>query len=139
MKEMNDDELQQWLGGKPKLPDNASLDKNANAYRRLFETLDKEPEEGLPYDFSAKVARHIQAQTKRNNDLKFTLIAAALFVAAIAAACFVLSVSNPTQESLLLKFKWVLLLLPIVFITIQYFDQKLIREKIFRHKHNGQH
>jgi hypothetical protein len=139
MKEMNDDELQQWLERKPQLPDNASPDKDEKAYRALFEALDKEPEKGLPYDFSAKVVRHIQAETKRSNDLKFTLIAAALFIVAIAAACFVLSVSNPTQESSLLKFKWVLLLLPIVFIAIQYFDQRLIKGKLFRHKHHGQH
>ena len=137
MKEMNDDELQQWFEHKPQLPENDSLDKDAKTYRTLFEALDKEPEKGLPYDFSAKVVRHIQAETKRSNDLKFTLIACALFIVAIAVACFALSVSNPAQESSLLKFKWVLLLLPIVFIAIQYFDQKLIREKIFRHKHNG--
>lgn len=139
MKEMNDDELQQWLEHKPQLPDNASANKDTKAYHALFEALGKEPEKGLPYDFSAKVMRNIQAETKRGTDLKFTLIAAALFIVAIAAACFALSVSNPTQESSLLKLKWALLLLPIVFIAIQYFDQRLVREKLFRHKHNGHH
>ena len=136
MKEMNDDELQQWLERNAQLPDDASIDKNARAYQTLFEALDKQPEKGLPYDFSAKVVRHVQAETKRSNDFKFTLIAATLFIVAIVAAGFALSVSSPAQESSLLKFKWILLLLPIVFIAIQYFDQKLIREKLFRHKHN---
>lgn len=136
MKEMNDDELQQWLEHKTQLPDDASLNKDANAYRSLFEALGKEAEEGLPYDFSAKVVRKIQTETKRGTDLKFTLIAATLFIIAIAAACFALSVSNPAQESSLLKLKWALLLLPIVFVAIQYFDQRLVRGKLFRHKPN---
>jgi ABC-type maltose transport system permease subunit len=136
MNEMNDEELQQWLEGKPQLPGDASLGKDAKAYHTLFEALGREPEKGLPYDFSAKVVRSVQAETKRSNDLKFNIIAAVLSIVAIAIACFALSILNPTQESTLLKFKWVLLLLPVAFIAIQYFDQKLVKEKLFHHKHN---
>ena len=134
MKEMDDEELQRLLEQKTQLPDNAPLNKDADAYRTLFEALSKEPEKGLSYDFSGKVVRHIQAEAKRGADLKFNIIAAALFIVAIAVACFALSVSNPIQESLLLKFKWVLLLLPVIFVAIQYFDQKLVRERIFHSK-----
>jgi len=140
MKEMNDDELQQWLDSKPQLPADGRSGKDEKAYRTLFEALGSEPEKGLPYDFSAKVTRHIQTEARRSNDLKFNIIAALLFVAAVAIVCFALSVWNPKQAPELLKYKWALLLFPVVFVTIQYFDQKLIRERIFHHKPgNGRH
>lgn len=140
MKEMKDDELQQWLDGKPQLPADDQLSKDEKAYRALIEALDTDTEKGLPYDFSAKVTRHIQTEAKRSSELKFNIIAALLFVAAVAIVCFALSAWNPKQAPELLKFKWVLLLFPVVFVTIQYFDQKLIREKIFHHKQgNGHH
>ncbi len=133
MKEMNDDELQQWFEHKPQLQA-GDLNNDIKTYRALFHALETEPGKGLPYDFSSKVARHIRAEAKRSNDLKFNIIVAALFIVFIAAACCALSLSNPAQESSLLKFKWVLLLLPIIFVAIQYFDQKLVREKIFHSK-----
>jgi hypothetical protein len=140
MKEMNDDELQQWLSGKPQLPADDQLGKDEKAYKALFEALDNEPAKGLPYDFSAKVTRHIQTEAKRSNDLKFNIIAALLFIGILAVLCLGFSAWNPKQAPELLKFKWVLLLFPIVFIAIQYFDQKLVRERIFHGKQgNGNH
>jgi len=134
MKEMNDDELQQWLDGKPQLSGDHRLNKDASAYRTLFEALNAEPEKGLPYDFSAKVTRQVAVESKRSNELKSNVIAAALFMAVIAIICIGMALWNPKQAPELLKFKWVLLLFPIIFIAIQYFDQKLVREKIFHSK-----
>jgi hypothetical protein len=36
-----------------------------------------------------------------------------------------------------MKYKWILLLFPIAFISIQYFDQKLIKNRIFRNNANN--
>ena len=74
MKEMNDEELQQWLDGKPSNIKNTLLSDDAATYHNLFEALDKEPEKGLSYNFAAKVARKVTIEQKRNNELKLNII-----------------------------------------------------------------
>jgi hypothetical protein len=137
MKEMSDEELQQWLENKPKLPEGSALGKDADAYCALFEALGEEPAKGLPFDFAAKVTRHIQANEKRSSELKYNLAAAIIFIALLAAIYGLLAVYTPNQASSLMKYKWMLLLFPIAFIAIQYFDQKLIKSRIFRNNANN--
>lgn len=130
MKEMNDEELQRMFeDGNSLSPE--LLNEDAKVYKTLFEALGKEPENGLPYDFAAKVTRHIRAEQKRGNEIRSNLVAAGLFLIAMAAACFALAVLNPGTTSDLLKYKWILLLLPVAFIVIQYFDQRLVKTKMF--------
>jgi hypothetical protein len=133
MKEMNDEELQRLF--KDRYFSSRELqNEDAKAYNTLFEALDKEPENGLPYDFAAKVSRHIQAEQKRGSELKSNLIAAGLFLIAMAATCFALAIFSPDITADLLKYKWILLLLPIVFIAIQHFDQKLVKRRVFSNR-----
>ncbi|HVV54221.1 MAG TPA: hypothetical protein VHC47_02785 [Mucilaginibacter sp.] len=132
MKELNDEELQRLLKAGKSFPADEPLSDGANAYQTLFEALKSEPESGLPYDFAAKVTRHVSAEVKKNSEVKYYLLAAFIFVAAIAAVCAVLAINSPAQEPELLKYKWVLLLLPLVFVAIQYFDQRFVKSKIFR-------
>jgi Na+/glutamate symporter len=132
MKEMNDDELQQWLDGKPTIYGNVSPNDDAEAYRNLFEALDKEPEKGLSYNFAVKVARKITAEQKRNNELKLNLIAVAIIMALVALACGLLTLLKTDIITKLPPYKWVIVFGPIVFIGIQYFDQKLVKSNIFR-------
>jgi hypothetical protein len=131
MIEMNDDELQQWLDNKQPLPKSDELSNDAKAYSTLFEALGDEPANGLPYDFTAKVTRHIAADIKRGNELRSNLLVAAIFVAVVAIICGIIAIVNPATTSTLLQYKWILLLLPIVFMAIQYFDQKLVKTRIF--------
>jgi hypothetical protein len=131
MKEMSDDELQQWLDGKPFIPGNVSPNDDAEAYRNLFEALDKEPDTGLSYNFAAKVARKIAAEQKRNNELKLNIIVAAIFITVISTAFGLLTVfSKVTITSL--PYKWLLIFIPVIFIAIQYLDQKLVKSNIFK-------
>jgi hypothetical protein len=102
----------------------------------LFEALKSEPENGLPYNFANKVTRHIQAEQKHGNELKYNLIAAILFIVVLATVCSALAIFNPGTTSALLKYKWVLLLLPVIFIAIQYFDQRLVKIKMLRNNPN---
>jgi len=127
MKEMSDEELQQWLENKQHLP----ADKDANAYRALFEALGEEPANGVPYDFAAKLARHVAAREKRSNELKYNLVAALVFLGALGLIYSLLVFFTPDQASLLLKYKWILLLFPPAFIVIQYFDQRLVKARMF--------
>ena len=131
MKEMNDEELQRMFEDGHFSP-GEPLNEDAKAYKTLFEALGKEPQSGLPYDFAAKVTRHIQAEQKRGSEIRSNLVAAGLFIIAIVTACCAIAIFNPDTKTVLLKYKWVLLLLPVVFIAIQYFDQKFIKTKLFR-------
>ena len=136
MKEMSDEELQQWLENKPKLPEETILGKDANTYRALFDALRDEPAKGLPYDFAAKVTRHIQSDEKLSKELKYNFAAVLIFIAALGGLYGLLAYFTPDQASSLLNYKWILLLFPIAFIAIQYFDQRLIKTRIFRNKTN---
>ncbi len=132
MKEMSDEELQQWLENKQQLPAEKVAGKDANAYRALFEALGEDPSKGLPYDFSAKVAKHIRTNEKRSNELKYNLAAVSIFIAALAVIYGALVFFTPDEAPLLLKYKWILLLFPLSFIAIQYFDQRLVKAGMFK-------
>jgi hypothetical protein len=134
MKEMNDEELQQWLENKNQLPADRALNKDANAYRALFEALGEEPASDLPYNFAAKVTRHIQANEKRSGELQYNLVAALIFIVALAGIYGLLAFFTPDQASSLLKYKWILLLFPLAFIAIQYFDQRLVKARMFNNR-----
>jgi hypothetical protein len=113
MKEMNDEELQQWFDDV------------------LFASLKKEPERGLPYDFSARVMQQVKADVKKRNDLKWDVLA--LFIFAVIAAGiygFMLTFSPKALPSLL-AYKWIFLMVPFVFIVIQAIDQKLVKSNIY--------
>jgi hypothetical protein len=132
MKEMSDEELQQWLENKQQLPEGSTLRKDADAYRALFEVLGEEPENGLPYDFAAKVTRHINGNEQRDNELKYNLVTVFIFIAALAASYGLLMFFIPEQTPALLKYKWILLLFPPAFIIVQYFDQRLVKVRMFK-------
>lgn len=132
MKETDDDELQQWLENNLSLPEDPILREKAEAYRMLFEILDDEPANGLPYDFTAKVSRRIQADEKRHTEFKYNLLAAVIFIMALAAACSLMTIFSPTLFATLLKFKWTIIIGPVIFMVIQYLDLKLVKSNIFR-------
>ncbi len=136
MKELNDEELQRMLEtGKP-VPVELLSDEG-KAYEALFEALNTGPEAGLPFDFSAKVTRNISAQQKRGSELRYNLIACAIFLGITALMCGIMAAYGTVNLSVVLKYKWLLILAPVVFITIQYFDQVLIKVRIFRNHPNS--
>lgn len=130
MKELNDDELQQWLEGGKTPPAGESDD--IKAYNALFDLLKAEPEDGLPYDFSAKVIRSVETQTQRKSEFKYNLLAAIIFIVILVSAWFSVNIYNPQLSAALLPYKWLLLSAPLIFIIIQYLDQRLIKRKLLR-------
>src|ERR1700761_4108162 len=117
MKKMDDEEIQKWLeenGPASGKTNKELISDDAKAYQFLFDVLDEEPAQGLPYDFAAKVTRKVQAETKRTSELRYYIIAIAV-VAFILAAIFgvfmlVKPASGPSYSSLLWQYKWVLIL-----------------------------
>jgi len=137
MKKMDDEELQKWMEeNRVAKKMDGPVSDDANAYQFLFDVLDTEPVQGLPYDFSAKVTRRVQAENKRSSELKFYIWGLAIFVAAIAIIYGILLLIKPTNKivylDLLLQYKWVFILGIFSFLTIQYLDQVLVKANIFK-------
>jgi hypothetical protein len=135
MKKLNDEELQR-LFEDGYFSSKKPLNDDENAYATLFEALGSEPEGGLPYNFAAKVTRQVGTEQKLGNELRRNLAAALIFVVSLAIICGALAIFSPDTTLTLLKYKWILLLLPVAFIAIQHFDQKLVKTRIFRNPNN---
>lgn len=138
MKKMDDGDLQKWFDeNKLAKKENSELiSDDARAYQFLFDVLDTEPMESLPYNFAANVTRKVQAETRRSNELRYYIIAvgvvALVLVAIYGLLMLVKPASGPSYGSLLLQYKWVLILVVFSFLTIQYFDQVLVKMRMFR-------
>jgi hypothetical protein len=135
MKKLNDEELQR-LFEDGYFSSEKPLSDDEKVYATLFEALDREPEGGLPYDFAAKVTRQVRTQQKRNSEWKYNLVAAAIFLGLVAFISGIMAAYGIVNVSTLLKYKWLLILLPIIFIAIQYLDQVLVKARIFRSNSN---
>jgi hypothetical protein len=135
MKKMNDEEIQNWLEENGhKSDDLPGVD--AKAYHLLFDLLSREPTEGLPYDFSAKVIRKVQAETRQNSELRSYLILIAVVSVVIAFIYGLFFLLKPQLGNGLLniavKYQWVFVLGLFSFLTIQYLDEVLIKSTIFK-------
>ncbi len=138
MKKLHDDEIQKLLEESLSATDtelSASQKEDFEIYRRLFQALKKGPEGGLPYNFSAKVAKSVQAATSRTSDVKFYILVLLILIPITVGAYTLLSFVNHQVASQLVKailaYKWALLFALISLFTIQFLDQKLIKEPEF--------
>jgi len=135
MKKMNDGEIQKWLEESGHKANDLPAG-DAKAYHMLFDLLSTEPAEGLPYDFSAKVTRKVQAETKRNSELRSYLISVAAVSVVVAVIYGLFSVARPQLGNGFLniaaEYKWEFVLAIFSFLTIQYLDQVLIKSNIFK-------
>jgi hypothetical protein len=135
MKKLNDDNIQRRLeqGLSESGESLSEIEKeDIKAYQFLFEELEQEPAEGLPYNFAAKVRMRIEAKVKRTSDIKLYLYAALVGIAGFGIAYCMLVFYNQQAASQFFEavsnFKWGFVLALICFLTIQYLDQKLVKE-----------
>ena len=138
MKKMDDEDLQKWMEeNRVNKKMDSPVSDDAKAYQFLFDVLDTEPLQGLPYDFSAKVTRKVQAEVKRNSELKYYLIGIGIFVAAVIGIYALLTsiklgAAATPYVSALLQYKWVFVLGIFSFLTIQYLDVILVKRNVFK-------
>ena len=138
MKKMDDEDLQKWMEeNRAAKKMDSPVSDDAKAYQFLFDVLDTEPLQGLPYDFSAKVTRRVQAEVKRNSELKYYLIGIGIFVAAVIGIYALLTsiklgAAATPYVSALLQYKWVFVLGIFSFLTIQYLDVILVKRNVFK-------
>jgi len=108
------------------------MNDELKAYSALFDALGTEPESSLPYDFSARVMQQVKADVKRRNDLKWNILAFIIFAVVLAGLYGLCSVFNPKSLPALLTYKWIIVMVPVLFMVIQAIDQKLVKSNIFR-------
>jgi len=136
MEELNDDELQELLSRGTGTGNNIFSQKENSdilAYRKLFTALAEEPSQGLSFSFAANVRRKIQEQLNRKSDRRFNLLAATIFALSIALAYGLLMWISPATGSLILevvlKFKWVLAMIIIVFFCFLLTNQRDVKRE----------
>jgi hypothetical protein len=135
MKKITDEEIQSWLEENGhKSDDTSTID--AKTYYLLFDLLSTEPVTGLPYDFSAKVKRKVQAETMRNSELRsyLLLLVVVSVIMGFIYSLFLLLKPQLGSEFLIIaaEYKWVFVLGLFSFLTIQYLDQVLIKSIFFK-------
>lgn len=137
MKELNEEEIQRLLEEELSFSAASISDeeeKNLEQYRFLFEKLKEEPKEGLPFGFAASVKKRLQKQLNRKKDVRFYLAAFVLLSFSFALFYTLLQTINGNAAdqfiAVVLKFKWAIVLGILVFLSILYLDQKLVKERM---------
>ncbi|SMC62685.1 hypothetical protein [Pedobacter nyackensis] len=136
MEELNDDELQELLSSGPISGDKTLGKKEAGdllAYKDLFKALDTEPGQGLPFSFASDVRRKLQERFNRKSDILFNILAVTIFMLSMLLGYGLLQLISQTTADLVLhvvlKFKWVLLLVVCLFFCILGIDQRLAKRE----------
>ena len=136
MKKLNDEEIQKMLEQRLSISkDDLTEDSKDDmaAYRFLFENLEKEPSEGLPYDFSKNVTRKVQAAVIRRQERKWSIYITLIIIAAFAGISGFMALFNYKATSQLVtvigQYKWVILFILVSILVIQYADQYLVKKK----------
>ena len=137
MKKMDDDELQNWLDQNRDSILNDDLPSgDTKAYSMLFDALETEPSEGLPFDFAAKVTRKVIAEKKRSSELKYYLTGLAVLIVFIAVVYDLLTTVKGGTATIyidaILKYKWAFVFGIFSFLTVQYLDVVLVKAKVFK-------
>lgn len=137
MKELDEEEIQRLLEEELSFSAASISDeeeKNLEQYRFLFEKLKEEPKEGLPFGFAASVKKRLQKQLNRKKDARFYLAAFVLLSFSFALFYTLLQTINGNAAdqfiAVVLKFKWAIVLGILVFLSILYLDQKLVKERM---------
>ena len=99
-------------------------------YSRLFDELKKEPEVKLTYGFSANVIRKIKYQKQRQSEMKLSLLVAGLI--SMGFLGFANSVYFEKTITALPGNKWTIFAGLLLLATIEFLDQKLVKERRIR-------
>ncbi|RKR80119.1 hypothetical protein BDD43_0214 [Mucilaginibacter gracilis] len=135
MKKLTDEQIQALLESGLNPADeisNSSEKEQMDSYQSLFKKLKTEPEQGLPFNFSAKVTGQLKLKLKKRSDIRFNLLAALGIIAGLFAAYAILAiVDNDAGNTFLLaifKFKWLLVFCSFLLLSTLMFDQRTVEK-----------
>lgn len=136
MEELNDDELQDFLDRSIVNSEHTFGEKATGdllAYQDLFKALHTEPVQGLPLSFASNVKRKLQEGINRKSDLRFNILAAIIIMLSLLLGYGLLQLISVATAalvlSMVLKFKWVLGSVIIIFFSFLLIDQRLIKRE----------
>lgn len=135
MKKLTDEQIQALLDSELKPSGDmlsASEKQQVEGYQSLFQQLNKEPEQGLPFNFASKVSRQLQLKLKRRSDIRFNLLALFGLIAGLGIVYGILTLVdlNSGNQFLLaiLKFKWLLILGSLILLGTLMFEQRVVEK-----------
>jgi hypothetical protein len=126
MKSLTDQEIQELL---EKGMNSNAAEEGFKTYELLFKELKKEPDTGLPYDFSAKVTAQLRLQQDLKPGFKYYLLALIIACVVISGVWMALITLRHTYadeiSGMLIKYKWAMIFSLLCFLVIKYFDHQL--------------
>ncbi|MEZ2338568.1 hypothetical protein AB6735_23170 [Mucilaginibacter sp. RCC_168] len=135
MKKLTDEQIQALLDSELKPSGDmlsASEKQQMESYQSLFQKLNTEPEQGLPFNFVSKVSRQLQIKLKRRSDIRFNLLALFGIIAGLGMAYGILTLIdlNSGNQFLLamLRYKWLLIFGSLILVGTLMFEQRVVEE-----------
>lgn len=135
MKKLTDELIQALLESELRPSGEILLDSEKDqleSYRSLFQKLNIEPEQGLPFNFALKVTGQLKLKFKRRNNIRFNLMAVlGIMIGLIAAYGLLIVIDlNAGKQFLLvmLKFKWLLIFSLFILLSSLVFDQQIVEK-----------
>lgn len=135
MKAFSDEEMQKMLEQGTLLKDHefpVNQKEELEAYNFLFKELKKEPDGGLPYDFSVKVVSKVAQKVSFKSDIKTYLLALVVLILSVTGLNYLSSYFDYSLSvqfnHLIMPYKWIIIFAAVMFFTIQYLDQKLVKK-----------
>ena len=135
MKKLTDEQIQAMLEIELKMPTDtlsSSEDGQVQAYQSLFKKLNREPEQGLSFNFASKVTAQLKIKLKRRSDIRFNLLALlGMFVCLLMVYGLLTVVDYTAGNQFLisvLKFKWLLILGTVVLLGTLIFEQNFVEK-----------
>jgi hypothetical protein len=134
MKKLTDEQIQAMLETELKTPNDtlSGEDKQMQRYTDLFQKLNREPEQGLPFNFASKVTMQLKLKLERRSDIRFNLLALLGIIVALLTVYGLLTVVDLTAGNQfllsMLKFKWLLLLGTIILLGTLMIEQNVVEK-----------
>ncbi|WDF56123.1 hypothetical protein [Mucilaginibacter sp. KACC 22063] len=133
MKKLTDEQIQAMLDNELMNPADmlsASEDEQVQRYKSLFQKLNQEPEQGLPFNFSSKVTGQLKLKLKKRSDIRFNLLAILGIVVGLIMVYGLLTMVDLSAGNqfliAVLKFKWLLIMGAIMLLGNLIFEQRVI-------------
>ncbi|TFF35369.1 hypothetical protein [Mucilaginibacter psychrotolerans] len=135
MKKLTDEQIQAMLEIELRAPADtlsAPEDEQVQRYQSLFQKLNREPEQGLPFNFASKVTGRLKIKLKRRSDIRFNLLALLGIGVGLLLVYALLTVVDLTAGNQfllsMLKFKWLLILGTAVLLGSLMFEQNVVEK-----------
>lgn len=135
MKKLSDEQIQAMLDDDLMLSGDllsGAEQQGLESYRSLFQKLNNEPEQGLPFNFASKVTGELKVRLKKRSDIRFNLFALLGIIGGLAIVYYFLTVVDFNSGSrfllAMLKFKWLLILGTFTLLGTLIFDQRVVEK-----------